>query len=100
MSDDKQLWWKRPDDIEYPKIWHTFKAKDIDSDDLVEYRIEDLAENQFEDALDFVTEIFCKDEPICQAYGTLNFHFYFLSLKNEIKIQSGFSRGIQRFGGH
>lgn len=64
--------WKRPESSEYPKIWHTFKARDVDSDNLVEYRIQDLPETNFDQALQMMSNAFCKDEPICEAYGALN----------------------------
>lgn len=64
--------WKRPESSEYPKIWHTFKARDIDSNDLVEYRIQDLPESRFAEAIKMMSTAFCRDEPITGAYGALN----------------------------
>lgn len=64
--------WKRPKSLEFPKIWHTFKAKDIDSDNLVKYRIQDLPESIFDEAIKMMSTAFCKDEPLCEAYGMLN----------------------------
>lgn len=55
--------WKRPDHIEYPKVWLTFQAKDLNSDNLVEYRIQDVPENRFEDVIKHKTE-FLKFSPI------------------------------------
>lgn len=71
MSSQKalNLAWKRPKSSEFPKVWHTFKAKDIGSDELVEYRVQDLPESRFEDALDFMVPILSKSEPLCEAYG-------------------------------
>lgn len=63
------LKWKRTDTFEYPKVWHTFKAKDIDSDNLVEYRIQDLPESRFQEGIDFMAENFCKYEPLNEALG-------------------------------
>lgn len=61
--------WKRSESLEFPKIWHTFKAKDIDSDNLVEYRIQDLPESRFDEAIKMMSTAFCKDEPLCEAYS-------------------------------
>lgn len=72
MSELIELKWKRPVST-YPKVWSTFEAKNVDCDDLIEYRIEDLPESRFEEALENLVSIFCKDEPLCEAYGTLNF---------------------------
>lgn len=69
--------WKRPESSEFPKIWHTFKARDIDSDNLVEYRIQDLPESRFDEAVRMMSSAFCRDEPICEAYGALNICFFF-----------------------
>lgn len=63
------LKWKRPESSEYPKTWHTFFAKDVDSDELVDYRIEDVPENRFDEAVTMIVQYFCKDEPLCEAYG-------------------------------
>lgn len=64
-----ELKWKRPASFDYPNIWHTFTAKDIDSDQLVEYFIADLPESQSDEALKMLTKDFCQDEPMCEAYG-------------------------------
>lgn len=63
------LKWKRPDSIEYPKIWHRFRARDLNSDNIVEYRIEDLVEDRFQDALKHMRENYLMDEPVSQGMG-------------------------------
>lgn len=73
MDKDIELKWKRPKSSEFPKVWHTFMAKDVESTELVEYRIQDLPESRKEEALNCMVQYFCKDEPLCQAYGMLNF---------------------------
>lgn len=69
MVNNIGLKWKRPENSEYPKIWLTFKAKDVDSEKLVEYRIQDLPESRFDEAVQFMTTNFCKDEPLNEALG-------------------------------
>lgn len=64
-----KLEWIRPSTIEYPKVWRTFKARDLDSDELIEYRIQDLPESRFDDAVDHMKKCFLHDEPISQALG-------------------------------
>lgn len=65
--------WKRPDFIEYPKVWKRFKARDLNSDRLIEYRIEDLVESRAKDAFKHMKDNYIKDEPIGQALGdTIN----------------------------
>lgn len=63
------LRWKRSKSFDYPKIWHTFEAKDINSDRFVEYFIADLPYSQHDEALKLLIEQFCKEEPMCEAYG-------------------------------
>lgn len=63
------LKWKRPESTDFPKVWHTFQAKDIDSNNLVDYTIEDLPESKFDEAISILVESFCKGEPMWMAYG-------------------------------
>lgn len=65
-----KLKWTRPATVEYPKGWSTFKARDLDSDELVEYRIQDLPESRFEDAIKQMIEHYLPDEPITQVLGS------------------------------
>lgn len=62
--------WTRSKSSEYPKVWHTFEVKKRDSDEFEQYRIEDLPESRTDDALAFMDDNFCKEEPLSQAYRT------------------------------
>lgn len=68
-SNSIKLGWKRPESIEYPKIWHTFQARDVDSDGLVEYRIQDLPQSRAEDAYQHMFANFIQDEPIAAQFS-------------------------------
>lgn len=61
--------WKRPEHIPYPSVWHTFQAKDTESDQVVTYRVQDLPEERFEEAIAHMMEYFVYDEPTCRAKG-------------------------------
>lgn len=61
--------WKRPDSGEFPKIWHTFKARDIDNDNLVEYRIQDLPLDRVDDYYEHLITHLLAEEPVNQALG-------------------------------
>lgn len=63
------LTWKRPQCTEFPKVWFKFMARDTGTDELVEYRIQDLPECKFDDGIEFMVQHFCKDEPVCAALG-------------------------------
>ena len=56
--------WQRPSHIPFPNVWLTFKARDSESDTIVEYRIQDLPVDRFDDALEFMRENFIKNEPM------------------------------------
>ena len=70
MPESFALTWKRPDSSDYPKVWHTFQAKDVNTDDLIGYSIEDLPESKFQEIIPILMEYFCKGAPIWDAYGT------------------------------
>ncbi|XP_052866387.1 uncharacterized protein LOC128272593 [Anopheles cruzii] len=64
--------WERPATVPYPNVWWTFEAPDPDREDggLVKYRVEDLTEDRYEDAVQLYTDHFVDDEPLC-AYARL-----------------------------
>lgn len=67
------LEWKRPQTLEYPKVWHTFRARDLNSDELVEYCIQDLPESRLADVLDHMCKNYVQDEPIGQSLGKIKY---------------------------
>lgn len=73
MANSKEiprLSWTRPASTEYPKIWHTFMARDTDSDNLVEYRIQDLPLNRVNELYDHMLANYILDEPVAQVFGS------------------------------
>lgn len=69
---DITLKWKRPDSIlEYPKVWHTFQARDLDSENFVEYRIEDVTQSNADDVFNHMKQFYILDEPVGQALGKI-----------------------------
>ena len=63
------LSWSRPADAPYPVTWSTFKAKDCDSDDLVEYEIRDVTSEHFEEAFHLMATDYMLNEPMNQYFG-------------------------------
>lgn len=61
--------WKRPDSVEFPRVWHRFQSRDLNSDKLVEYRIEDLQESRADEAFNHMRDNYLADEPISHAFG-------------------------------
>lgn len=69
MEETLKLKWTRPESIGFPKTWYTFKARDTDSNELVEYRIQDIPDSRKEEVVQCMVKHFSKDEPLCDAYG-------------------------------
>jgi hypothetical protein len=62
----------RPAHLKYPQVYHTFRAKDKDSDELVEYRVQDLPEEFIDEAVELLKMYFIPDEPLCIAADVPN----------------------------
>lgn len=66
----KMYSWCRPEDVEFPQTYSRFQALDCDSEhELVEYRIEDLQEGKFEDAVAIIRDKHLIDEPMKSSKG-------------------------------
>jgi hypothetical protein len=62
--------WTRPENLTYPMIYATFQALDSeDGGDLIEYRIQDLPEERFEDAVAIIKDKHLIDEPMKSSKG-------------------------------
>lgn len=62
--------WSRPENVGFPLIYSRFQALDSESDErLVEYRIEDLQEDRFEDAVNIIRDKHLIDEPMKSSKG-------------------------------
>jgi ribosomal protein S18 acetylase RimI-like enzyme len=60
---------KRPESLSFPQVYYTFKARDKNSDDVIEYRVQDLPEEYYERAVDFMVKYFLPDETFCSSKG-------------------------------
>jgi hypothetical protein len=63
---------KRPSKLPYPTIYHKFHAKDKDSDEIVEYRIQDLLEQDYENGMDMMIFEYCPEESFNRCRGVSN----------------------------
>ena len=61
--------WIRPENVPYPSVWHRFQAKDTESDEIVNYVVQDLPEDRFEEAVKHMVKFFVHDEPLCESKG-------------------------------
>lgn len=59
----------RPASLKFPTVYATFKAKDKDSNNEVEYMIQDLPEDYFEEALNLLVNVFLPDEALYSCSG-------------------------------
>lgn len=71
MAPNKLLQWARPlDVVPFPNVWVEFEAKESkNSDTLVKYRIQDLPEDRFDDAVEHMVDNYLIDEPLSMAFG-------------------------------
>ena len=54
-------------ELQKSKIYSSFKAKDKDSDEIIEYSIQDIPEDKFEEAINLYVEHFITDEPLAEV---------------------------------
>lgn len=64
--------WTRPNRIPYPYIWLKFKAKDVETSDLVEYTVQDLPEDRYDEALNIMATQFLADAPMAKLKDASN----------------------------
>lgn len=58
--------WRRPSDVSFPKVWHTFTAPDLDGT-MVQYEIRDLPPSRFKEACDLMITHYIPDEPLAHV---------------------------------
>jgi hypothetical protein len=58
---------KRPETLALPTTYYTFTAKDKSGDNIIEYRVQDLTEQYFEQTVDFMVKYFLPDETLCES---------------------------------
>jgi hypothetical protein len=63
------MFFKRPENLEFPKVFYTFKAKAKESDEIIEYLVQDLPEDRFEDALEMIKTDYLPEESLCASKG-------------------------------
>lgn len=63
--------WSRPNTVPNPNVWSTFKENDLNSDELVEYRIQDLPESLFDKAIEHMVQNYIRDEPVSNTSGSI-----------------------------
>lgn len=52
----------RPHTLSYPTIYHTFEARDLNSNKLVRYRVQDFPRDRYEEGIQFMIQYFFEHE--------------------------------------
>lgn len=55
--------WQRPRELRFPVQYHKFVTRDQDTNNLVEYRVEDIPDGRYEEACRFMVKHFVPYEP-------------------------------------
>ncbi len=64
----QKMSWKRPENIAHPQVWLRFQAPDPDfGGKLVEYRVQDLPVDRFEDAINFMAGYYLESSPMISS---------------------------------
>lgn len=64
--------WKRKNLNGFPQVYLRFVSKDFPGDGLIKYRVQDLPEDRFEDAVKFLTEDhYLREEQLLRGFGNV-----------------------------
>ena len=61
--------WQRPASVLYPQVWATFKGNVTENGKCLEYVIQDVTEDMYEDVLQHMVRYFLVREPMCGSLG-------------------------------
>lgn len=62
----------RPQNLKFPQVFHKFSVKGRDSNEIEEYRIQDLPEDLYETALELYAKDYLPDEILSTSRDILN----------------------------
>lgn len=60
---------KRVEGFVFPQIYHKFQAKDKDSDKIINYYVQDMPVDRFEELVEFMVKHFLPYEAMCECKG-------------------------------
>jgi hypothetical protein len=64
--------WKRSESVDFPKTYLNFQALDLESENQVQYFVEDLQQCRFKDVISIMSDQHLKDEPMYSSKGVLD----------------------------
>lgn len=59
--------WSRPEYLEHPKVYRKWISDDLVNTKTVEYRIQELPRDRFEDGVEFLLKHYCTTEPMLES---------------------------------
>lgn len=68
----KMMKFTRPTNLLFPTTYRRFQAKDKDSNEIIEYRIQDLLEEDYEIGIDMMISEYCPEESFNRCRGVSN----------------------------
>lgn len=70
MQEKSTFCWKRTNFENFPNVYSRFKVNDPDSNTLINYRIQDIPEDRFDDVVEFMArDEFLLEEPFHNGIG-------------------------------
>uniref|UniRef100_A0A1L8DD55 N-acetyltransferase domain-containing protein n=1 Tax=Nyssomyia neivai TaxID=330878 RepID=A0A1L8DD55_9DIPT len=75
--------WERPESVSFTNIWLNFTAKDPDSGQIVNYYVQDVPEERFDEVAQLMATIFTRDETMCKSLDIINDPMY--NMEDSIK---------------
>lgn len=66
--------WERPKDLPYPMVWRKFTRTMSDGQEH-KFRIQDAAQDMFDEIYDLFKVHFMTEEPICSILGMFNLNY-------------------------
>ncbi|KAF5277778.1 hypothetical protein FQR65_LT03758 [Abscondita terminalis] len=83
--DKKNYPWKRPENVPYPSVWKRFKGRREIDGVIPNFWIQDIPEEDMENAIDFMMSGFPRDEPLNRSSGLASKSESLIFLRNLLK---------------
>ena len=63
------LEWQRPSQVSVPKVWAAFTGNVVENGQRLEYVIQDVTEDMYQEVILHMTRYFLVREPLCSTVG-------------------------------
>lgn len=82
VLDKMEIKWKRPNSVPYPSKWRHFEGRKQIDGKIPKFWVQDIPEEMFEEAVEFMCASYIYDEPLCRHIGKKIFQLIFYYLIN------------------